>query len=171
MNYASIHLADMANGLGMRTSLFVSGCRHHCKGCFNQEAWDFSYGEPYTDEVERYILSTMELPEIDGLTILGGEPMDKLNQPHILNLIKKTKEMGKSVWIYTGYMFEDLAGFAEWCHGPWTNEILHNTDVLVDGEFVQDLKDISLKFRGSRNQRVIDVQKSLWEGKVSLLID
>ena len=169
MNYAAIYEADCANGPGMRTSLFVSGCTHHCKGCFNEEAWDFSYGKPYTDETEEYIVSTLDNPQVDGLSILGGEPMEPENQHHVLELAWRVKAMGKTVWLYSGYTWEQLTSEGgHRCCCSATLSILSAVDVLVDGEFHQEEKDISLRFRGSRNQRLIDVQKSLMEGRVVL---
>lgn len=164
MRYEGINFASMADGPGFRVSLFVTGCTHHCKGCFNPETWDFSAGHEYTEAIEEEILFVLSRPHISGLTILGGEPMELINQKGIVHLVKKTKELGKSVWIYSGYLFEDLLNNPR-CHGPYTEEILKHTDFLVDGEFHIDEKDLTLRFRGSRNQRIIDVQKSLAEGR------
>lgn len=168
MRYASIKLADCANGTGVRTCLFVSGCTHHCEGCFNPDTWDFQYGKPYTPETERDILQSMNNPYTDGLTILGGEPMEIVNQEGIVSLVQRTKQMGKTVWIYSGYRWEELTDpSCRRCHGPHTEEILRNTDILVDGEFHLAEKDITLKFRGSANQRIIDVQGTLQRGQIT----
>lgn len=163
MNYGSIKIEDTANGPGLRTSLFVSGCTHHCKGCFNPETWDFSYGKPYTKEVEKYIFSTLNHKYVDGLTILGGEPMEVVNQKELYNLCFHTKCMGKSLWIYSGYTLEELMDPEnKRCHGVYTESILSFADVLVDGEFQIENKDISLVFRGSRNQRIITNPVQTW---------
>ena len=170
MNFAAIKLADCANGLGVRTVLFVSGCRHHCKGCFQPETWNFDYGKPYTEETEQYLLSSMDNAWTDGLTLLGGEPMEPENQAVVVNLIKKTKAMGKNVWLYSGYTFEELTDEGnKRCHGEHTMEILKNIDVLVDGEFHEEEKDITLKFRGSANQRVINMPETLRSGHITNL--
>lgn len=170
MNYAKIYQADCANGVGCRVSLFVSGCTHHCKGCFNQETWDFSYGEPYTKEVEDYILSSLVPPYISGLSVLGGEPMEPANQEAILPLVKSAHNMGKTVWIYSGYTWEELTNSKyRRCHGEHTDELLSYVDVLVDGEFVLEKKNITLSFRGSENQRIIDVPRTLLEGHPIML--
>ena len=160
MNYAAIYEADIANGVGCRTSFFVSGCTHHCKGCFNEKAWDFNYGEPYTKDVEDYIISTLTPSNIDGLSVLGGEPMELVNQEAIISLLRRTKELGKTIWIYSGYTLEELSDpNNKRCHGPYTDEILKLIDVLVDGEFVLEKKNISLQFRGSENQRILYLHK------------
>ena len=171
MRYGTVKKADIANGLGVRVSLFVSGCRHHCKGCFQPETWDFNYGEEYTDAVKEDILSEFERPYYQGLTVLGGEPMEPENQPYVLELIKEFKKRfpDKDVWIYSGYTFEDDILAGKLGDKAITDELISYVDVLVDGEFVQAEKDITLKFRGSRNQRLIDVKKSLKEGKTVLL--
>lgn len=167
MKYAAIKLADCANGTGCRTVLFVSGCTHHCKGCFQPDTWDFNYGTPYTEETEKFILDSIDKPYVDGLTILGGEPMELVNQSGIISLIRKVKEMGKSIWIYSGYTWEELTDPDNWrCNGPHTAEILRTIDVLVDGEFHLEEKDITLKFRGSANQRIIDTHRTIEEGKI-----
>lgn len=156
MNYARIFLSDIANGPGARVSLFVSGCTHHCKGCFNAPLWQFDYGELFTGETEEYILGCLATEGNDGLTILGGEPMEIVNQAGIISLVRRAKGMGKSVWIYSGYTLEELKDpWDSRCHGPYTDELLGIIDVLVDGEFHENEKDISLAYRGSRNQRII----------------
>ena len=163
MNYATIKKVDVANGPGVRVSLFVSGCTHHCKGCFNPETWNFSYGEPFTKEVEDEVLEALAPDYIKGLSLLGGEPFEPVNQAVLLPFIRRYKERfpQKTLWCYSGYNFESdmLTGNL----GPWeiTQEMLSYIDVLVDGEFVQEKKDLSLRFRGSSNQRIIDVQQSL----------
>ncbi len=168
MNYASIKKTDVANGPGVRVSLFVSGCTHHCKGCFNSETWDFHYGEPYTEEVEKEILAALSPDFIQGLTILGGEPMEDANRPAVLGLLRKVRETypRKNIWCYTGYDYEkDLQKWIS--EGKQdVEEILKRLDVLVDGEFVEEKKNLSLKFRGSENQRLIDVPATLAQGKV-----
>ena len=171
MNYAAIKTHDIANGPGVRVSLFVSGCTHHCRGCFNPETWSFHYGKPYTEEVEEEILKALEPWYIRGLSLLGGEPFEVQNQLCVLSLAKKAKERypEKSIWCYTGYDFEKdiLAGHL----GDWsvTDDLIHCIDVLVDGEFKEELKDLKLRFRGSSNQRVINVPASLEQDTVVLL--
>ena len=167
MNYAAIKIADCSNGTGVRTVLFVSGCTHHCKGCFQPETWDFNFGKPYTENEEKFILNSLENSYVDGLTILGGEPMESRNQPAILPLIEKTHEMGKTIWIYSGYTWEEITDKSNpRCHVPGvTDRILRNIDILVDGEFHEKEKDITLKFKGSSNQRILNVQESLKAGR------
>ena len=169
MNYATIKYNDIANGLGVRTSLFVSGCSHKCKGCFNSEAWDYNYGAPFTKQVEDDIIKSLEVSYVDGLSLLGGEPMDRVNQEGLYPFLMRTKTeiKNKNVWCYTGYLFEDLlkGGKAHFLH---TDEILSCIDVLVDGKFILEQKNISLKFKGSENQRIIDVKKSIQKGEVVL---
>ena len=171
MNYATIKSHDTADGYGVRVSLFVSGCTHHCKGCFNQEAWDFNYGTPYTQETENEIISLLNRDYIRGLSLLGGEPMEPQNQAVIVNLIKRVKQElpTKDIWCYSGYTLDkDLCDGGR-AHTSVTDEILHNIDVLVDGRFVEELKDLTLKFRGSKNQRLIDVKNSLLSNSVVLI--
>lgn len=173
MNYAAIKDNDIANGPGVRVSLFVSGCTHHCKGCFNQEAWDFDFGEPFTQEVIGRILKMLEPAYVRGLTLLGGEPFEPENQKGIVTLLRQMKEKypRKSVWAFSGYLFDKdiLSGRL----GDWeiTKEYLSYLDVLVDGRFVEEKKDLTLRFRGSSNQRLIDVPASLKENKVVLWED
>lgn len=165
MNYGDIKKCDIANGVGVRVSLFVSGCRHHCKGCFNECAWDFNYGKMYTKETEDEVLEALNKSYINGLTILGGEPMEPENQFYVWSLIKRVREElpNKDIWVYTGYLYDQLIDHMN--HFPrtafFTDKILNNIDVLVDGEFVERLKDISLVFRGSSNQRIIDMKRTL----------
>ena len=166
MNYAAIKETDIANGPGVRVSLFVSGCSHHCEGCFNAEAWDYGYGQPYTQETEDHIIQALRPSYITGLSLLGGEPFDPKNQPALLPLLRRVrKELpGKDIWCYTGYTLEtdlrtDALGIPEITH-----ELLSLIDVLVDGKFVLAKKDIQLRFRGSSNQRLIDLRRSEAEG-------
>ena len=173
MYYATIKNNDIANGPGVRVSLFVSGCTHRCPGCFNEEAWDFQYGEPFTQETIDYILSLLAQPHIKGLTLLGGEPFEPQNQPDVVKLLRCVKSAypEKSIWAFSGYLFDQdiLTGKL----GPWeiTNEYLSYLDVLVDGPFVAAKKDLTLRFRGSSNQRLIDVPASLKENKIVLWED
>lgn len=157
MNYAEIKTCDIANGEGVRTSLFVSGCTHRCKGCFNEIAWDFGYGEVFSEQVEEYLLETMEPPYIAGLTLLGGEPFEPCNQRALLPFLEKvkTKYPDKNIWCYTGYLYDvDLCpGGRAYCE--CTDRMLKLIDVLVDGPFIEEQKDIRLQFRGSANQRII----------------
>ncbi len=170
MNYAAIKTHDVANGPGVRVSLFVSGCTHHCKGCFNPETWDFAYGSPYTEETEQTVLDACAPDYIRGLSLLGGEPMEPEHQKALLPLLRRFKERfpNKSVWCYSGYDYERdmLSGQL----GGWsvTKEMLSLIDVLVDGEFRLEEKDLTLRFRGSANQRVIDVPRSLQYDQVLL---
>lgn len=173
MNYAEIKNCDIANGPGVRISLFVSGCTHHCKGCFNEVAWDFDYGMPFTQETIDKILDMMRPGYIRGLTLLGGEPFEPQNQGPIVQLLRQIKEKmpEKSIWAFSGYLFDRdiLSGRL----GDWsvTQEYLSYLDVLVDGPFVEARKNLSLRFRGSENQRIIDVPASLAQGKIVLWQD
>ncbi len=173
MNYAEIKNCDIANGPGVRVSLFVSGCTHHCPGCFNQVAWDFDYGKPFTQETIDSILAMLQPGYIKGLTLLGGEPFEPENQPAVVELLRqiKAKYPEKSIWAFSGYLFDRdiLAGRL----GPWeiTREYLSYLDVLVDGPFVESRKNLSLRFRGSENQRIIDVPASLAENRIVLWQD
>ena len=172
MNYGEIKKYDIANGIGVRTSLFVSGCRHHCKGCFNPETWNFEYGKTYTKETENDIVSSLAPYYISGLTVLGGEPFEPENQATIVKLLKRVKEeyADKNIWVYSGYLFEELVGkIPSHARCEVTDEMLSYIDILVDGEFVEAKKDISLHFRGSSNQRIIDVKKTLENGEISLI--
>lgn len=182
MNYATIKKTDVANGPGIRVSLFVSGCTHHCKGCFNSEAWDFGYGQPYTEETEQEILEALAPEYIRGLSLLGGEPMEPENRGSVLSLVKKVRERypKKDIWCYTGYDFEkDLLRWmaeesTEACSGnreqKEVTQLLSFIDILVDGEFVEERKNLRLAFRGSENQRLIDVKESLRQGRIVILV-
>ena len=171
MKYANIKNYDIANGKGIRVSLFVSGCTHHCKGCFNELAWDFNFGEDFTQEVENQIIEMMKPSYIKGLTLLGGEPFEVSNQMALLPFIKRVKEIypNKDIWAYTGYLFDQELLNPSRARCDVTDELLSYIDILVDGRFVLELKDVALKFRGSENQRIIDVKKSLKENKVILI--
>lgn len=158
MNYASIRKCDIANGEGVRVSLFVSGCTHHCKGCFNEEAQDFNYGAIFTPEIEVELFDALAPSHIAGLTLLGGEPMEPSNQVALLPFLRRFREKfgnTKTLWIYTGCTIEQLKDTSSRWHTDVTDEILSMTDVLVDGPFIEELKDISLQFRGSSNQRIL----------------
>lgn len=167
MNYATIKKFDIANGPGVRVSLFVSGCRHRCKNCFNPEAWDFGYGKEFNNKVIDEIVCALEPEHIQGLSLLGGEPFEPENLSGILNLVKTVREKlpQKDIWCYSGFTFDELTSQ----NNSSINEILSLIDVLVDGRFVEEMKDASLLFRGSSNQRIIDVNKSLDKCKVVLL--
>lgn len=170
MNYADIKRVDVANGPGIRVSLFVSGCRHQCKNCFNPETWSFQYGKVFSPISEKEVLSYLEPDHIRGLTLLGGDPMEPENQEGLLPLLRKVKQQfpEKTIWCYTGYTFEEDILGDMWDNCPYTREFLSYIDVLVDGEFVEAKKDLSLRFRGSSNQRIILVQESLKEKSVQL---
>ena len=164
MNIAAIKWVDIANGVGCRVSIFVSGCRHHCPGCFNEEAWDFNFGEAYTPQLEQQILQGLAPSYIHGLSLLGGEPFEVENQRELVNLLKKAKELypQKNIWCYSGFTYEELTGERpSRARCDVTDEMLSYIDVLVEGRFVEELKDISLRFRGSSNQRILDLPQSL----------
>jgi anaerobic ribonucleoside-triphosphate reductase activating protein len=166
MNYCAIYKADMINGHGVRCTLFVSGCHHHCAGCFNQKAWDEEYGIPYTKDTEDFLINHLKVPYISGLTILGGEPMEPSHQADVWNLISRVRSElpGRTVWLYSGYTLEELQEMKT----PHVKDILSNVDVLIDGRFVQSLADPDLAFKGSSNQRVIDMKQTLQKGSVVL---
>ena len=170
MNYATIKWTDIANGEGVRISLFVSGCTHRCKNCFNEIAWDFSYGEPFNVAVIEKILKELKEDYIAGLSLLGGEPLEPQNQEVLYPFIKEVKKRypEKTIWCYTGFIFDENTGELKETqkNTAYTKELISLFDVLVDGPFVEELKDIRLKFRGSANQRLIDVKKTLQTGKV-----
>lgn len=170
MNYAAIKKRDIANGIGVRVSLFVSGCTHHCKNCFNREAWDFSYGKLFTKDVEDEILGYLEPSFVNGLSLLGGEPFEPQNQRALVGFLERTRKMfpKKDIWCYTGYTLEtDLLSESR-ARCEVTDEMLSMIDILVDGEFIDELKNINLRFRGSENQRIIDLPETLKSGKTVL---
>lgn len=161
MNYATIKPLDVANGEGIRVSLFVSGCTHHCPECFNSEAWDFNYGEPYTDEIEEKVLTLLGKPMIQGLSLLGGEPFEPCNQRVLVGLLRKARERypEKTVWCYSGYVYDKELKAPSRARCEVTDEMLSMIDVLVDGRFEKDKKNLNLRFRGSTNQRVLDLKE------------
>ena len=173
MNYAKIKKHDIANGPGVRVSLYVSGCTHHCRNCFNPETWDFASGQPFDEAAEREILEALKPSYIRGLSLLGGEPFEPENQRGILPFLQKLKQEfpEKTVWAYTGFVLEDLMTEGTHPHCEITETILSLIDVLIDGRFVEAKKDLSLQFRGSSNQRIIDLNKTLAEGRVILWED
>ena len=173
MNYATIKSRDIANGPGVRVSLFVSGCTHRCPGCFNEEAWDFNFGQPFTQEVIDRILEDLSPSFVKGLTLLGGEPFDPRNQPSIVELLRqvKAKYPEKSIWAFSGYLIDRDILPGKLGDPAITREYLSYLDVLVDGPFVQAKKNLTLRFRGSENQRLIDVPASLESGTVVLWED
>ncbi|MBR0079615.1 MAG: anaerobic ribonucleoside-triphosphate reductase activating protein [Synergistaceae bacterium] len=160
MHYGAIKKTDIANGSGVRVSLFVSGCRNHCKGCFQPQTWDFEYGQPFTKDTEDEIIKALCPSWIQGFSILGGEPMEPENQKTLLPFIKRIRQKysDKDIWLYSGYVYEEIKDF----------ELLQYVDVLVDGPFMEEMKDPSLAFRGSRNQRILNVPESLKAGKAVL---
>ena len=170
MNYATIKNRDIANGIGVRVSLFVSGCTHHCKNCFNKETWDFNFGEKFTEDTVNEIIKLLEPSYVNGLSLLGGEPFEVQNQGELLNLLRIVKATypQKDVWCYTGYIFDTQLLKESRARCEHTDEMLSYIDILVDGPYIEEQKDISLQFRGSKNQRIIDVKKSLAEGEVVL---
>lgn len=169
MYYGNIKKLDIADGPGVRVTLFVSGCTHHCEECFNPETWDFHYGKPFTAQTEEELLAALAPDHVKGLTLLGGEPMEPVNQKALLPFLRRVRERypTKTVWCYSGYTFEELTDPALACRArcDTTDEMLSLIDVLVDGEFKKDLKNIMLRFRGSENQRILDLGASLTEGK------
>ena len=162
MHVANVKFYDIANGEGVRTSLFVSGCRHHCKNCFNAEAWDFTFGTPYTKKTEEEIIASLAPDYIAGLTVLGGEPFEPENQAEVLSLVTavKSRYPHKTVWVYSGFTYEELLSGSR-AATDTARALLQQIDVLVDGRFIEDQKNISLAFRGSENQRLIDLPKTL----------
>ena len=188
MNYGEIKFNDIANGEGVRTSLFVSGCRHHCKNCFNEIAWDFNYGNVFDETVENALVEKIKNSVVRGLTLLGGEPLDPSNQPGVLKLLRKVENQrvllpflvmfkerfpDKTIWCYTGFTLEEIMGKRANSRAftQISSEMLSLIDVLVDGPFVEAKKDISLIFRGSSNQRIIDVKKTFENKQVELYLD
>lgn len=171
MNYAEIKYNDIANGPGVRVTLFVSGCTHRCKNCFNEIAWDFNYGKPFTKDTENDILEACESGYISGVSILGGEPFEPENQSALINFLKKFRERfpKKNVWCYSGYVYEQIIGeHPARCFTEKSKQLLNLIDVLVDGKFVEELHSLMLKFRGSSNQRIIDLNKTRTENKIVL---
>lgn len=158
MNYAAIKKTDIANGTGVRVSLFVSGCRRHCKGCFNSETWDFNFGTPFTDDTMQEILDALDHDYIEGFSLLGGEPFEPENRGEVLRILTavRGKFPDKTIWCYTGNRYENMIKEAR--------EIVELLDILVDGEFIEERKNLRLKFRGSENQRILDVKKSIESG-------
>lgn len=173
MNYAGIKYCDIANGLGCRTVLFVSGCRNACKGCFQPQTWDFHYGEPFDEKAQEEILHSLEPDYVQGITLLGGEPFEEENQAALVPFMRRVRAEypNKDVWAFTGYIYDKdlIPGGRKYTE--YTDELLSMIDILVDGPFMEELKDITLKFRGSRNQRVIDLPKTIQWGKICLAMD
>lgn len=169
MYYSNIKTCDIADGSGVRTSLFVSGCRNHCKGCFQPETWDFKNGKVFDEETEAYILETLKPDHIAGLTLLGGEPFEEENQEGLIGFLRKVKKAypKKNIWAFTGYLYEDLIEGGR-KHTEYTDEMLSLIDILVDGPFVEEKKNMMLRFKGSENQRIIDMNETRKEGKVVL---
>lgn len=167
MNYADIKTVDIQDGTGVRVSIYVSGCHFHCKGCHNKEAWDFNYGKKFEDSTIDYIIDLMKPGYISGLSILGGEPLEIINQQGLVKLVERVKEVypEKTIWCYTGYDFEKDVYGKMYKEHDFTKKLLENIDIMVDGEFVEEKKIVDLKFRGSTNQKKIDVKASLKEGK------
>ena len=171
MHYGEIKNCDIANGEGVRVSLFVSGCTNHCKHCFQPQTWDFEYGQPFKAETEEYLLSLLKPSFISGLTLLGGEPFEPANQRALLPFLRRVKKTGKTIWGFSGFTYEELTTPGSYCCCEVTEEILSLLDVLVDGRFVEELKDISLRFSGSSNQRLIDLNASRQAGELRFLPD
>lgn len=171
MHVGEVMTADVANGEGMRVSVFVSGCRNHCKGCFQPQTWDFNYGREYTPEIEQFIIDELSKSYYDGITILGGDPMEPENQEPVLQLLRRIKKElpDKNVWAYTGYVYDrDLVPGGKRFVDGVTRELLESIDILIDGRFVEELKNLMLNFRGSSNQRIIKMKETLETGKVVL---
>lgn len=171
MHVGEVMTADVANGEGMRVSVFVSGCRNHCKGCFQPQTWDFNYGREYTPEIEQFIIDELSKSYYDGITILGGDPMEPENQEPVLRLLHRIKKElpDKNVWAYTGYVYDrDLVPGGKRFVDGVTRELLESIDILIDGRFVEELKNLMLNFRGSGNQRIIKMKETLETGKVVL---
>ena len=173
MNYATIKYYDIANGPGVRTSVFVSGCRHRCPGCFNAVAWDFAYGQPFDKATRNQVFASCQPDYIAGLSLLGGEPFEPENQRVLVPFVRRVRETypQKTVWAFSGFTLEELRTEGSHPRCEVTDELLSMLDVLVDGRFVEALKDISLRFRGSSNQRLIDMKKTLASGEIVLLPD
>ena len=173
MNYAGIKYTDIANGLGCRTVLFVSGCRNHCKDCFQPHTWDFNYGEAFDETVQQEIIDSLAPVYVQGLTLLGGEPFEPENQVELVKFVRRVKEQypKKDIWAFTGYVYDvDLVeGGRKYCQA--TDELLSMLDVLVDGPFIAEQKNLMLKFRGSSNQRVLDMKETLRTGEIVLYME
>ena len=172
MNFSTIKNCDIANGIGVRVTIFVSGCTNHCKNCFQPQTWDFNYGKELTEEEEDKLIDMMRPSYINGLTLLGGEPMEPKNQPGILHLVEKVrKELPeKNIWCYSGFIFERLMTPGEYPHTEITEKLLREIDVLVDGRFVEELHSVALRFRGSSNQRIIDLKKTFENGGTNVIL-
>lgn len=170
MYYGEIKNCDIANGEGIRVSLFVSGCTNHCENCFQPQTWDFNYGKPFDEETEKYILSLLNSDYINGLTLLGGEPFEPKNQRVLVEFLKKVRKMypNKNIWAFSGFTYEELTTDGSYPKCEVTEEMLSLVDVLVDGRFVDALKDISLRFRGSSNQRIIDLNETRKQHQIVL---
>lgn len=170
MHYGEIKNCDIANGEGVRVTLFVSGCTNRCKNCFQPQTWDFEYGTPFTKETEDYIIELLNKDYINGLTLLGGEPFEPSNQAALLPFLLRVKEVypHKNIWAFTGFTLETLRQKGSHPNCKATEEILNLIDILVDGRFIEELKDISLKFRGSSNQRIINMKKTLKTNNIVL---
>lgn len=170
MYYSVIKSCDIANGEGVRVTLFVSGCRNHCKDCFQPETWNFQYGKPFTEETKQELINLLKPDYIKGITILGGEPFEPENQPCLIDLLKTIKAIysNKDVWCFTGFTLDKEIWGESRASGENANELLKYIDILVDGRFVAELKNLSLKFRGSSNQRIIDVPKTLEKHSIIL---
>lgn len=168
MYYGNIKKCDIADGEGVRTSLFVSGCTNHCKNCFQPETWDFQYGKPYTKETQDEIIKSLQPDYVDGLTLLGGEPMEPENQEILVKLLREVKEKcpSKNIWCYTGFVYDRDLLPGQRKHTDVTDEILSYLDVLVDGPFQEEKRNISLAFRGSENQRILDMKATRAEGRI-----
>lgn len=171
MHYSTIKNCDIANGIGVRITLFVSGCTNHCKNCFQPQTWDFDFGEPFTEETEEKLLQMLKPDYINGLTLLGGEPMEPQNQRALVPFLKRVREAypNKNIWCFTGFTYEVLKTDGSHPRCEVTDEMLSLIDVLVDGRYVDELKDLTLQFRGSSNQRLIDMVKTRENGEVTLL--
>ena len=173
MYYGEIKNCDIANGIGVRVSLFVSGCTNHCEHCFQPETWDFAYGKPFTAQTQQYVLDLLAPGYIDGLTLLGGEPFEPDNQKVLLPFLCRVREQypNKTIWAYSGFTLEELLDQDGYAHCQQTPKLLELTDVLVDGRYVEEKREISLRFRGSSNQRIIDMRQTRRQGKVVLWED
>ena len=173
MHYGEIKTCDIANGEGVRVTLFVSGCTNRCEHCFQPQTWAFDYGRPFTQETEDYILDLLKPDYINGLTLLGGEPFEPENQRRLVQLLRRVRRElpEKTIWSFTGFTYEQLLTEGSHPRCEVTDEMLSLLDVLVDGRFVEALKDITLRFRGSSNQRLIDLNETRRTGELCLLPD